>query len=208
MIELINISKKFGDKEIFNNFSLTVNDGESIVITGKSGSGKSTLLNILSLIEKVDSGNIVWNNTIINKINSKETELLMRNEIGYLFQNYALIENDSVLDNLKLASMYAKNRKNIDYHKLLSEMDLDIDINKKIYLLSGGEQQRVALARLFIKPCKIIFADEPTGNLDQKNSDKIMDKLFELNKKGKTLVVVTHDLSIVDRFDRHIKLEN
>ena len=81
-----------------------------------------------------------------------------------------------------------------------------MDLNQEIYLLSGGEQQRVAIARLFIKPCNIIFADEPKGNLDEENSKIILDKLFELNSLGKTLVVVTHDLSIIDRFDRHIML--
>lgn len=81
-----------------------------------------------------------------------------------------------------------------------------MDLNQEIYLLSGGEQQRVAIARLFIKPCNIVFADEPTGNLDEENSKIILDKLFELNSLGKTLVVVTHDLSIIDRFDRHIML--
>lgn len=206
MIELKNISKFFGDKVLFENFSLKINKGDSVVVTGQSGSGKSTLLNILSLIEPVDSGNIIWNGKIIDKIDTKQTEKIMRNEIGYLFQNYALIDNDTVLNNLKLSATYVKNKKNIDYNRLLSEVDLNVDLNKKIYLLSGGEQQRVALARLFIKPCSIIFADEPTGNLDSNNSKKIIDKLFELNDKGKTLVVVTHDLSLVDRFDKHIQL--
>lgn len=206
MIELKNISKAFGDKILFQNYSLKINKGESVVVTGQSGSGKSTLLNILSLIEPVDSGNIIWNGKIIDKIDTKQTEKIMRNEIGYLFQNYALIDNDTVLDNLKLSATYVKNKKNIDYNRLLSQVDLNVDLNKKVYLLSGGEQQRVALARLFIKPCSIIFADEPTGNLDSNNSKKIIDKLFELNDKGKTLVVVTHDLSLVDRFDKHIQL--
>lgn len=206
MIELKNISKSFGKKTIFQNFSLTINDGESIVITGKSGSGKSTLLNILSLIEHVDSGEVLWDGKQIKKINTKETDILMREKIGYLFQNYALIENDSVLENLKLASIYTKDKNKIDYNNLLNQLRLNVDLNQEIYLLSGGEQQRVAIARLFIKPCNIIFADEPTGNLDEENSKIILDKLFELNSLGKTLVVVTHDLSIIDRFDRHIML--
>lgn len=206
MIELKNISKSFGKKTIFQNFSLTINDGESIVITGKSGSGKSTLLNILSLIEHVDSGEVLWDGKQIKKINTKETDILMREKIGYLFQNYALIENDSVLENLKLASIYTKDKNKIDYNNLLNQLRLNVDLNQAIYLLSGGEQQRVAIARLFIKPCNIIFADEPTGNLDEENSKIILDKLFELNSLGKTLVVVTHDLSIIDRFDRHIML--
>ena len=130
----------------------------------------------------------------------------MREKIGYLFQNYALIENDSVLENLKLASIYTKDKNKIDYNNLLNQLRLNVDLNQAIYLLSGGEQQRVAIARLFIKPCNIIFADEPTGNLDEENSKIILDKLFELNRLGKTLIVVTHDLSIIDRFDRHIML--
>lgn len=206
MIELKNISKSFGSKVLFNDFSLTINDGQSVVITGKSGSGKSTLLNILSLIEKIDSGEILWNKRKIDKIDNKEIEKIRRYQIGYLFQNYGLIEEETVLDNLKLASYYSENKKNIDYKNILNQMELDINLDDKIYILSGGEQQRVALARLLIKPCDIVFADEPTGNLDKVNSNKILDKLFEINKNGKTLVVVTHDLSIVDRFDKHIEL--
>lgn len=206
MIELKNISKSFGSKVLFNDFSLTINDGQSVVITGKSGSGKSTLLNILSLIEKIDSGEIFWNKRKIDKIDNKEIEKIRRYQIGYLFQNYGLIEEETVLDNLKLASYYSENKKNIDYKNILNQMELDINLDDKIYILSGGEQQRVALARLLIKPCDIVFADEPTGNLDKVNSNKILDKLFEINKNGKTLVVVTHDLSIVDRFDKHIEL--
>lgn len=206
MIELKNISKSFGEKTIFQNFSLTINDGDSIAITGNSGSGKSTLLNVLSLIETVDSGEVIWNEKKIKKINTKETDILRREEIGYLFQNYALIENESVLENLKMASTYVKDKNKIDYNKLLNQMGINIDLNQKIYLLSGGEQQRVAIARIFIKPCSVIFADEPTGNLDELNSKIILDKLFELNSMGKTVVVVTHDLSIIERFDRHINL--
>lgn len=206
MIELKNISKSFGKKSIFKNFSLIINNGESVVITGRSGSGKSTLLNILSLIEPIDNGELFFNENKIKKINTKETDKLMREEIGYLFQNYALIENDSVLENLKLASSYTKDKNKINYHNLLNQMGLNVDLNQKIYLLSGGEQQRVAIARLFIKPCNIIFADEPTGNLDDVNSNMVLDLLFELNRSGKTLVVVTHDLTIIDRFDIHIIL--
>lgn len=211
LIKANNISKKFYNKTIFNNFSIDIDYGESIVIVGKSGSGKTTLLNILSLIEVVDSGTIYWNNINIDKLNKSKINKIIRYEVGYLFQNYGLLDNKTVYENIELSCKYKKYKsiedKRTEILNALSKVGLKGYENRVIYSLSGGEQQRVALARLIVKPFKIIFADEPTGNLDEENSKIIMDILFDLNKAGKTLVVVTHDKEVINRFETIIDLD-
>lgn len=211
IIKANNISKKFLNKTILNNFSIDIDYKESVVIVGKSGSGKTTLLNILSLIEKVDSGTIYWEKTDINKLNQSKINKIIRYDIGYLFQNYALLDNKTVYENIEIACKYKKYKsiaeKEYDIENALKRVGLSGFENRMVYSLSGGEQQRVALARIIVKPCKIIFADEPTGNLDKENSKKIMDILFDLNKEGKSLVVVTHDKEIINRFDTIIDLD-
>lgn len=211
IIKANNISKKFLNKTILNNFSIDIDYKESVVIVGKSGSGKTTLLNILSHIEKVDSGTIYWEKTDINKLNQSKINKIIRYDIGYLFQNYALLDNKTVYENIEIACKYKKYKsiaeKEYDIENALKRVGLSGFENRMVYSLSGGEQQRVALARIIVKPCKIIFADEPTGNLDKENSKKIMDILFDLNKEGKSLVVVTHDKEIINRFDTIIDLD-
>jgi len=200
-----NISKKFGTINVINNFSMKTETGEFIAITGDSGKGKTTLLNILGLLEKPSNGSI----TFLNKENpsKKETMLLQRHKIGYLFQNYALIENESVKNNLNLALKYRKDiNKNEEIKKSLSYVNLDNFENKKIYELSGGEQQRVALARILVKDCSYIFADEPTGNLDRRNRDIVFDILKDLNSMGKTILYVTHDEELANQANSRILL--
>ena len=210
VIEARNITKKFGDKILFTDLNLEINDKDSIVITGDSGSGKSTLLNILSLIEETDDGMVIWHGNAIDKINGTKVNKIIREEIGYVFQNYALIDNKTVYENVEIGTKYnksihAKNKKKYVYDAI-ERVGLTGLENRKVYSLSGGEQQRVALARIIVKPCNIIFADEPTGNLDDENAEKILDILFNLNEEGKTIIVVTHDQSIVSRFTKHIHL--
>lgn len=208
MIELRNINKSFGDKILFKDFNIKIDEGESVAIIGRSGSGKSTLLNIISLIEAPDSGEVLWNEKAC-KVNSKNSESIIRNEIAYLFQNYALIDNEDVYHNVLVACRYNKKIKDEKeaIRGALKEVGLIGMENRKIFSLSGGEQQRVALARVLVKPCSVIFADEPTGNLDDENSDKVMDILFDLNHKGKTIIVVTHDNRYLNRFNRIIKID-
>lgn len=210
MIEAINLTKKFDDKILFTDLNLKINEKDSLVITGDSGSGKSTLLNILSLIEETDEGMIIWDNDQIKEINSRKVNKIIREEIGYVFQNYALIENKTVYENIEIGAKYNKaiNKKNkkMTIYDAIERVGLNGLEQRKVYSLSGGEQQRVALARIIVKPCDIIFADEPTGNLDDENANKIMDILFNLNEEGKTIIVVTHDQSIVSKFNKHIHL--
>ena len=205
MITLNNISKKYNEKNIVRNFNLKINKGEFISIVGESGSGKTTLLNIIGLLEKQTSGDIVVMG--IKNPTSKELTKLQREFYGYVFQNYALIEEDSVQTNLKLALKYNKViDKQAEINRALKLVGLDGYNKKKVFELSGGEQQRLALARIMLKKCEIILADEPTGNLDNKNRDIVFNILKDLNKQGKTIVIVTHDNYIANKCDKIIKL--
>ncbi|MGL4589649.1 MAG: ABC transporter ATP-binding protein [Mycoplasmatales bacterium] len=207
MINLKNINKMYGKRTIFDNYSLQINRGELVAIVGKSGKGKSTLLNIIGGLEDVDSGEIIIDNTEIKS--SKAKKILLREKISYLFQNYALIESETVLNNLLLAVRYkrkTKKEKIILISKALKIVGLEGIENEKIYNLSGGEQQRVAMARLIIKDSRIILADEPTGNLDFDNAKIIFALLKKLNTKGKTVIIVTHDLELANKCKRVIEL--
>ena len=205
MITLNNISKKYNEKNIVRNFNLKINKGEFISIVGESGSGKTTLLNIIGLLEKQTSGDIVVMG--IKNPTSKELTKLQREFYGYVFQNYALIEEDSVQTNLKLALKYNKViDKQAEINRALKLVGLEGYNKKKVFELSGGEQQRLALARIMLKKCEIILADEPTGNLDNKTRDIVFNILKDLNKQGKTIVIVTHDNYIANKCDKIIKL--
>ncbi|MGL5245842.1 MAG: ABC transporter ATP-binding protein [Sarcina sp.] len=205
MIKINNINKSFGDRKIIDNFSLEINEGTMISIMGESGKGKTTLLNLISLLETPDSGTIVIDD--ISKFNKKNTMLMRRNVIGNLFQNYALLENDTVKENLLMALEYKKvSNKKDAITKALKKVNLDGFENKKIYELSGGEQQRIAIARLYLQDVKYIFADEPTGNLDEKNKEIVFKLLRELCNSGKAVVFVTHDNDLAKRADKMILL--
>ncbi|MFJ8527504.1 putative bacteriocin export ABC transporter [Bacillus sp. NPDC094106] len=205
MIELKQIHKQFHDKKILEDFHLKIETGDFIAIVGESGSGKTTLLNIIGLLEKADSGDIVIDGQI--NPNAKQTLLLQRNHFGYLFQNYALIENETVETNLKIALKYQKQvNKKEQIQQALKEVSLPGYEKKKIFELSGGEQQRIALARVILKKCDYIFADEPTGNLDRKNRDQVFDILKKMNDEGKTILFVTHDLELAEKAKRIIRL--
>ncbi|MCL1924575.1 MAG: ATP-binding cassette domain-containing protein [Defluviitaleaceae bacterium] len=205
MIVANRVSKNFGKRTIIDNFSLEINSGDFISITGASGRGKTTILNILGLLEKPSSGNIIFMDK--ENPNKKETMIFQRNEIGYLFQNYALIENDTVEKNLKIAIKHKKNINTLEeIEKSLEAVNLVNYRKKKIYELSGGEQQRVALARVLVKNCSHIFADEPTGNLDRKNRDIVFDILKKLNSMDKTIVYVTHDEELAKKAANNVSL--
>lgn len=189
MIKITNITKSYKNHVLLDSISFDIEQGDFIIISGESGSGKSTLLNIIGLLEKPDKGSVNYEG--VPSLTTKNIRLLRRNFLGYLFQSYGLLENETVLYNLNLASKFSEN-KNIE--DVLEKVNLNKNIAKrKVFELSGGEQQRLALARLLIKPCSLILADEPTGNLDKENSIMIMAHLVNLNKEGKTIICVTHD---------------
>lgn len=206
LIRLENISKVYNTKIIFKNFNLTVKKGEFLGIKGESGKGKSTLLNILGLLETCE-GKVIIEGKEIHDKNTKEIRKLLKNKIGYLFQNFALIDDLSVYENLKIVLKRdeKKNSKDI-IGKQLKKVGMEDALNKKIYQLSGGEQQRIAIVRLILHKSEIILADEPTGSLDRKNAAIVMDLLKNFHTQGKTIIMVSHDESAFHNCSRIVTL--
>lgn len=206
MIELENISKAFLDKSLFNNLSYTFVSGQSYALIGPSGCGKSTLLNIIGKLEQVDQGKVLVNDSPINQIKERD---YFKSYISYLFQNYGLIENKTIKDNLDLSFIGKKatsSEKQIKIDESLKQVNLNLDINRKVFTLSGGEYQRVAIAKTILKDSPIILADEPTASLDEKNSIEIMDLILSL-QLNKLIIIATHDPSVFKRVDHIITLE-
>ena len=193
-IEIVNVTKKYGSKEIFTDLNLTFEAGKSYALIGGSGSGKSTLLNIIGRLEKIDSGKVLVDNQDIWKTKERT---YFKNTIGYVFQNYSLIENKTVYDNLKLLN---KDKKIIS--EILEKVGLSTDYLKhKIYELSGGQAQRVAIARMLMKPRKIILADEPTGALDSEIGNEIINLLLSEAAKNNYVIIATHDPAVYSKVD-------
>lgn len=196
IVRINNLQKKYKDKQIFNGLNLMIMKGQITTIFGPSGVGKSTLLNIIGTLESFDDGDVNLFGMNAPKINSKQSMLLRREKISYLFQNFGLIDDQSIKQNLEIACQYmhtSKKEKQLKINKALQTVGIELDIKTKIYQLSGGEQQRIAIARLLLKPSELILADEPTGSLDFKNRNFIIQKMLNLKSKGKTIVIVTHD---------------
>ena len=206
MIKLENISKSFNDKIVLDNINLEIKNGEFVSITGNSGRGKSTLLNIIGLLEKPDSGNVIIDNKNIKYDNEKLCNEIRGKEIGFVFQFFHLIPKTTVKFNLEVGLIYNKSKNTYDIKKILEELKIENLINTKVDVLSGGEKQRVAFARAIINNPKILICDEPTGNLDEMNSDIIMDLLKKENQKGRTIIVITHDMRVARQADRIIEL--
>lgn len=207
-IILKDMNKSFGTHVILKDFNLTIKDGEMLAITGRSGKGKSTLLNIIGLLEPYQSGALIFNDIRNPKINGRQATLLRRKIIGYLFQNFALMENCTVKENLRWALAYQSGKnKEKAIAQALERVNLPSEIMKqKVVELSGGEQQRVAIARLFLKQCDVVLADEPTGSLDPLNRDLVISLLHQLNETGKTIVIVTHDMLVANSCPRRLEL--
>lgn len=193
-IEIVNVTKKYGSKEIFTDLNLSFEAGKSYALIGGSGSGKSTLLNIIGRLEKIDSGKVLVDKQDIWKTKERT---YFKNTIGYVFQNYSLIENKTVYDNLKLLN---KDKKIIS--EILEKVGLSTDYLKhKIYELSGGQAQRVAIARMLMKPRKIILADEPTGALDSEIGNEIINLLLSEAAKSNYVIIATHDPAVYSKVD-------
>lgn len=202
MIEGINLTKKFGDRLLFDNLSFTIETGDFVCFSGESGKGKTTLLNMIGQIEPPTSGQIRYDGKEVRT--SRDRLAFLATKVGFIFQNFALVEGKTVSQNLEFVKK--KNRQNISVEEALERVGLSDKFHAKVYTLSGGEQQRVALARLYIKKADIILADEPTGSLDRHNADLVMSILKDLNSQGKTIVLVTHDDAIKERCNRIIEL--
>lgn len=208
MIEMHNIKKAYDSHIVFDEVSLSIQAGDRVAIIGKSGSGKSTLLNMIGLLDKPTSGTYFLDGKENIGIHSSTARKVLRDKIGYLFQNYALLDNETVETNMKIAMRYGKYEdKQASISEALNLVGLKATEKRKIHTLSGGEQQRVALARLLLKPCSLILADEPTGNLDEDNTEIIMNLLLSLSEKGKTVVMVTHNQSLLHHFNKVINLD-
>lgn len=209
IIRINELTKTFNHHKIINHMDLTVSEGEMLAITGKSGSGKTTLLNIIGLIEEYDEGDYYFYDRLNIKPNSKEATLFIRNHISYLFQNFALIDDESILNNLLIGLEFKnlnKKEKIEEIKNVLQRVHIQHDLHTKVSSLSGGEQQRIAIARLILKEGQLILADEPTGSLDEENREVVLSLLKELKSDGKTIIIVTHDLYVANRCDRIITL--
>lgn len=207
-ITLDNITKKYGKRIIFENLNIQVNDNEILCVSGPSGCGKTTLLGILGLIENYDSGKITYDNVQITT--KKQVRKKLANDIGFIFQNYGLIENETVYKNFEVIRNVAKMRHKDRHHVIddaLNKVGLSNIGNQLVCELSGGEQQRIAIAKAIIKKCKLILADEPTASLDEDNK-KIVFSLFKnLQRDGNTVVIVSHDKEAINFADRTLYLE-
>jgi ABC-type lipoprotein export system ATPase subunit len=199
MIELVNCSKSYGDKLVLDNISLKINKGDFIAFVGDSGCGKTTLMNLLGTIDKPSEGMVLIDNIDINKLKNKSLSRFRNNNIGFVFQSYYLLPDLTVYENLRIPLIYSATpfmKHNEVIENILHDFGLISLKNQYSINLSGGEQQRVAIARAMINNPNIIIADEPTGNLDENNAFNVITKLKEINAKGVTIIIVTHNKQI------------
>ena len=213
-MELIKIEKltkkyKLGEEETYalDNISLDVKEGEIVVILGPSGSVKTTLLNCMSGLEKVTSGKILYENKDIAKYSDTKITKFRKKNIGFIFQTYNLLENLNVYENVLVGANLGKQK--IDVLDIIETVGLKRHKNKYMHQLSGGEQQRVSIARAIAKNSKVMFCDEPTGALDEKTGKKVLEALVEINKKYRTtMIIITHNPGIQYIGDRIIRMNS
>ncbi len=216
LLELVNVSKIYQMEEqtvtALKDVTLRIKEGEHISIMGPSGSGKSTLLHVLSMLDVPTNGQVSFKGKRIEKYTEKQLAFLRNREIGFVFQQFNLLPNTSAWENVALPLVYA----NIEYSvrrkravEMLGRVGLGDRLENTRAQLSGGQQQRVAIARALINDPSIIFADEPTGNLDSKSGKEVLDLFESLHEKeGKTVVMVTHESMIAAQADRQIVLKD
>ncbi len=210
MIRIENLRKFYGTgesrNEVLRGISLNIKDGDFMVILGASGSGKSTFLNVISGLEPADAGNIFYNDRNISTMSDSEITNFRKNTIGYVFQQYFLLPNLNVDKNVKMGADLANNT---DYRKLIEAVGLKDKIKKYPHELSGGEQQRVSIARALAKKPEVLFLDEPTGALDETTGRMVLDLITQLQKEiGFTMVMVTHNQNIADMANTVISMNS
>ncbi len=212
MINAKNIHKSFGELEVLKGVSLQINKGEVISITGSSGAGKTTLLHIISTLSAADSGEVLISGENISLYDDKRLSAFRNDKIGFVFQFHNLLPEFTALENVSIPALIGKrNRKDVEIEavKLLKMMGLSERCDHKPSQLSGGEQQRVAIARALINSPEVLFADEPSGNLDSMNKEEIHKLFFRLRDEfGITVVVVTHDEKLAEMSDRKIVMRD
>ncbi len=206
MISVNGINKSYGSNKILNDISFQIEDNDYAVIIGASGSGKSTLLNVISGLERADSGNIVYDNSEISLLSDDKLTIFRKENIGYIFQQYYLLQNMTVDKNVKMGADLSDNK---DYKKIIKAVGLEDKLNKYPSELSGGEQQRVSVARALAKKPKYLFLDEPTGALDEATGRQVLNYIFELQKEHKfTMIMVTHNNNIAKTAKTVIKMNS
>ena len=214
LLQTKDLKKVYGKRdavfEALKGVNINIESGESVAIIGKSGSGKSTLMHLLALLDKPSEGDIYLNGQNTSKLKNRKLNRLRNKEFGFVFQSFFMNANDSVLNNvilpLKIAGIGRRERKRRAM-EALKVVELDDKFKNKAKDLSGGQKQRVCIARAIVNNPKVIFADEPTGNLDSATGEKIEKLLFDLNKeKGITLIIVTHDEELAAKCKRQIRI--
>ncbi|KPJ22958.1 ABC transporter ATP-binding protein [Streptococcus phocae subsp. phocae] len=215
LIRLKNIVKSYqnGDQElqVLKNIDLTVNQGEFLAIMGPSGSGKSTLMNIIGLLDRPTSGEYILNTKDVKGLKESKLAQVRNEEIGFVFQQFFLLSKLNALQNVELPLIYAgvsPTKRRQKAQKLLQKVELDMRMKHLPSELSGGQKQRVAIARALVNNPSLILADEPTGALDTKTGEQIMELLTELNKEGKTIIMVTHEPEIANFATRKIVIRD
>lgn len=208
LIQIKNLSKKFGKVKALDNINLNIYKGEWLAIMGPSGSGKSTLLNILSLMDDPSSGKYILDNEDLEQINEEQKITLRREKIGLIFQQFHLIPYLSALENVMLSQYYHSSVDEEDAKAVLEKVGLSHRLSHLPSQLSGGEQQRVCIARALINNPEILLADEPTGNLDEANEKIVLETLQKLKNGGKTIVLITHNPELAKFADRTLILQH
>lgn len=211
LLKASNITKSFslGDQHIsvLNNVSVQINQGEFVAIMGKSGSGKSTLISILAGLDSPDTGSVMLKDSDLTKLNEDQLAIKRQTDISFVFQSFHLIPTLTVAENIAFPLKISRNYNQETVNQLIEKVELSHRANSFPHQLSGGEKQRTAIARALVTHPKILFADEPTGNLDEKNAKSVMQLLIDLQKEFQTaLVIVTHDPIIASLADRTIHI--
>ena len=214
LIKIRDLKKEFGSDDVItkvlHGVSFDIDKGEFVSIMGPSGSGKSTLMHILGLLDRLSSGSYEFEGQDVSRLNDDQLAGFRNKKIGFVFQSFNLLPKTSVLDNVILPLTYSKNRKNMAERakNVLESVGLGHRLNYYTNQISGGEKQRVAIARALVNEPSVIFADEPTGNLDSKSGTQIMEILQKLNEEGNTIILVTHETYTAEHAKRIIKIKD
>lgn len=215
MIRIENVSKiydsKIDERKALDNVSLTIKAGEFVSIMGPSGSGKSTLLNIIGCMDNMTSGEYYLNGEAVHNISVRNIHEIRKKYVGFVFQHFALMNNYTAYENIELpllALKVSRKRRKQIINNCAEQLGIKELLDKRPTKMSGGQQQRVAIARALVSGCEIILADEPTGALDQRTGQEVLELLKTINKLGKTIIIVTHDANIAAETDRIINIED